>query len=31
VTVDLLPERRVATIENAWVANPEVQRATKSR
>ena len=25
VTVDLLPERRVATIENAWVANPEVQ------
>ena len=25
VTVDLLPERRVAVIENAWVANPEVQ------
>jgi hypothetical protein len=25
VTVDLLPERRVATIENAWVASPEVQ------
>ena len=25
VTVDLLPERRVATIENAWVANPEVR------
>jgi hypothetical protein len=25
VTVDLLPERRVAAIENAWVANPEVQ------
>ncbi|HEV3145092.1 MAG TPA: hypothetical protein VGZ47_14475, partial [Gemmataceae bacterium] len=25
VTVDLLPERRVATIENAWVANSEVQ------
>lgn len=24
VTVDLLPERRVATIENAWVATPEV-------
>ena len=25
VTVDLLPERRVATIENAWVGNPDVQ------
>ena len=25
VTVDLLPERRVATIENAWVANREVR------
>jgi hypothetical protein len=25
VTVDLLPERRVAIIENAWVANPEVR------
>jgi hypothetical protein len=25
VTVDLLPERRVAAIENAWVANPDVQ------
>jgi hypothetical protein len=25
VTVDLLPERRVATIENAWVANPDVR------
>ena len=25
VTVDLLPERRIATIENAWVANPEVR------
>jgi len=25
VTVDLLPERRVATIENAWVANAEVR------
>jgi SpoIVB peptidase S55 len=25
VTVDLLPERRVATIENAWVSNPEVR------
>ncbi|HEV2446474.1 MAG TPA: hypothetical protein VGS58_11150, partial [Candidatus Sulfopaludibacter sp.] len=25
VTVDLLPERRVATIENAWVANTDVQ------
>ena len=25
VTVDLLPERRVATIENAWVANTEVR------
>jgi hypothetical protein len=25
VTVDLLPERRVAAIESAWVANPEVQ------
>ncbi|HWB86126.1 MAG TPA: hypothetical protein VG675_18425 [Bryobacteraceae bacterium] len=24
VTVDLLPEKRVATIENAWVANPNV-------
>jgi len=24
VSVDLLPERRVATIESAWVANPEV-------
>ena len=25
VTVDLLPERRVAAIENAWVADPDVQ------
>ena len=25
VTVDLLPERRVATIENAWLATPEVR------
>jgi hypothetical protein len=25
VTVDLLPERRVAAIENAWAATPEVQ------
>lgn len=25
VTVDLLPERRVATIENAWVPEPEVE------
>jgi len=25
VTVDLLPERRVATLENAWVASPEVR------
>jgi len=25
ITVDLLPERRVATIENAWVASPEVR------
>jgi len=25
VTVDLLPERRVAAIENAWVSNPEVR------
>jgi hypothetical protein len=25
VTVDLLPERRVAAIENAWVATPEVR------
>jgi len=25
VTVDLLPERRVATIENAWVANTDVE------
>jgi hypothetical protein len=25
VTVDLLPERRVASIENAWVANPDVR------
>jgi hypothetical protein len=24
VTIDLLPERRVAVIENAWVENPEV-------
>ncbi len=24
-TIDLLPERRVATIENAWVANSEVE------
>jgi hypothetical protein len=25
VTVDLLPERRVATVESAWVANSDVQ------
>ncbi len=25
VTVDLLPERRIATIENAWVANPDLR------
>jgi hypothetical protein len=25
VTIDLLPERRVSVIENAWVANSEVQ------
>jgi hypothetical protein len=25
VTVDLLPERRVATIENAWIANNEAR------
>jgi hypothetical protein len=25
VTVDLLAERRTATIENAWIANPEVR------
>ncbi len=25
VTIDLLPERRVAVIENAWVADPDVQ------
>lgn len=25
VTVDLLPERRVASIENAWVASPEAR------
>ena len=25
VTVDLIPERRVASIENAWVATPEVR------
>ncbi len=25
VTVDVIPERRVATIENAWVANPDVR------
>jgi hypothetical protein len=25
VTVDLLPERRIATIENAWVSNTDVQ------
>lgn len=24
-TIDLLPERRIATIENAWVANSEVE------
>jgi hypothetical protein len=28
VTVDLLPERRIATIENAWVANTEVEAGT---
>ena len=34
VTVDLLPERRVAAIENAWVADPDVRagrRACRSR
>ncbi len=25
VTVDLVPERRIATIENAWVSQPEVR------
>jgi hypothetical protein len=25
VTVDLLPDRRIATIENAWVADPDVR------
>src|ERR1039458_4921809 len=25
VTVDLLPERRVASIENAWLATPEAR------
>ena len=25
VTVDLLPERRIAAIENAWVANPDLR------
>ena len=25
VTVDLLPERRIATIENAWVGSPDVR------
>src|SRR5579872_4627223 len=25
VTVDLLPERRIATVENAWVANSDVR------
>jgi hypothetical protein len=25
LTVDLLPERRVAVVENAWAANPEVR------
>ena len=25
MSLDLLPERRVAAIENAWVANTEVQ------
>lgn len=25
LTVDLVPQRRVATIESAWVANPDVQ------
>ena len=29
-TVDLLPERRVATIENAWVANSEVRGRRRS-
>jgi hypothetical protein len=28
-TVDLLPERRVATIENAWLANSEVEPGTQ--
>ncbi len=27
-TVDLLPERRIATIENAWIANSEVEAGT---
>jgi hypothetical protein len=30
VTVDLLPERRVASIENAWVASPEVRAGDES-
>ncbi len=28
VTVDLLPDRRVATVENAWIANSEVEAGT---
>src|SRR4029077_7014260 len=28
-TIDLLPERRIASIENAWVANSEVQPVSK--
>ena len=34
VTVDLIPERRVASIENAWVADPDVaagRRGCRSR
>jgi hypothetical protein len=29
VTIDLLPERRVAVIENAWTADPDVQPGTE--
>ena len=29
-TIDLLPERRIASLEQAWVANPEVQAGTEA-
>jgi hypothetical protein len=28
-TIDLFPERRVATIENAWIANSEIEAGSK--